>query len=252
MFELVAFAESIDPAGALVNVAAVADDTVFVSGDDLRVPTALPFLIGEAALISATVPVEAQFQSPSLRQIANINVEPVDLGLVFADPAALALHADNPIPLAGDEALNFLVNTTPGAGAELHYGFAWLGDGPQQQVNGDIFSVRSTMGVAAVANAWVNGPLTFAQDLPVGNYDVVGMRCRAAGAVAARINFKGGAWRPGAPAVVAIDDNVGAPFRYGKMGVWGSFHTNTPPSVEIIAATGNVTPVVILDLIARG
>ena len=251
MFTTVGFAESIDPAGALVNLAGIGDDTVFVSGDDVRVPTALPWLIGEAALISATLPIEAQFQSPTLRLIANVNVEPVDTGLVFSDPAGFALHPDNPIPLKGDEALSFLVNTNP-AGAEVHYGFAWLGDGPQQPVSGNIVSIRATMSITAVADAWVNGALTFGQDLPVGNYDVVGMRARCAGGVLARLNFKGGAWRPGCPAVVAIDDTVGAPFRYGRLGVWGTFHTNTPPSVEIVAAAGAVTPTIILDVIPRG
>lgn len=250
-FHTGAFAESIDPAGALVPIAAVQDDSIFTSGDDMRVPTQLPFLVGAAGLISATLPIQAQLASPSLRQVANIDIEPVDLGLVFSDPADSAMHPDNPVPLMGDEALNFLVNSNP-AGAELHYGVAWLSDGPLQPVQGNIFSVRATMSVTGVANAWVNGNLTFGTDLPVGNYDVVGMRFRAAGAVCARLNFVGGAWRPGVPGVVAIDDTVGMPFRYGKMGVWGTFHTNTPPTVDVLAAAAAITPVVTLDLIARG
>lgn len=250
MQHLVAFAESIDPAGALVNIAAINDDAVFTSGDDVRVPVDLPFLAGEAALISATTPIQAQFQSPSLRQVANIDVEPAALGLVFGDPAEIAIHSQSPLPLRGDEALNFLVNTDPAA-AEIHYGLAWFSDGPAQPVSGDIFSVRATASVTAVATSWVNGTLTFGQDLPVGNYDVVGLRVRAAGLVAARLNFIGGAWRPGVPGAVAIDDVIGMEFRYGRQGILGRFHTNTPPSIEILAAAGAVTPVVILDLIAR-
>ncbi len=250
-FHTAAFAELIDPAAALVNITAVNDDSIFTAGDDIRVPVALPFLAGSAALISATVPVQAQLQSPSLRQVANIDIEPVGLGLTFGDPSEVAMHPMNPIPLRGDESLNFLVNSTPG-GNQLHYGIVWFSGGPLQSVNGDIFSVRATMGVTAVATSWVNGPLTFGQDLPVGNYDVVGMRVRSAGLVAARLNFIGAAWRPGVAGAVAIDDNMGMNFRYGKMGVWGTFHTNTPPSVEIIAAAGAVTPVIVLDLIARG
>ncbi len=251
-FHTAAFAEDIDPGGALVPLAAVNDDSIFTSGDDIRVPVPLPFLIGAAALISATVPVQAQLQSPSLRQVANIDIEPVGLGLVFGDPSEVAMHPSNPIPLRGDESLNFLVNTTPGGGAELHYGIVWFGDGAQQAVSGDIFSVRASMNITAVANTWVNGPIDFGQDLPVGTYDVVGLRVRAVGLVAARLNFIGAAWRPGVAGAVAIDDNMGMHFRYGKMGVWGSFHTNTPPSIEVIAGAGVIAPVVILDLIARG
>lgn len=251
MQHIAAYAESIDPGGALVNIAGVIDDSLLVTGDDVRVPVQLPFMLGAAALISATAPIQAQFQSPSLRQVANIDIEPAALGLVFADPAEIAMHPDNPLPLRGDEALNFLANTNP-AGAEVHYGLVWLGDGPVQPVHGDIFSVRTTASLTAVATSWVTSELTFAQDLPVGNYQVVGMRCRAAGGVAARLNFRGDAFRPGVPAVAAINDVIGSQFRYGKMGVMGTFHTNTPPQLEVLAAAGAVTPVIILDLIFIG
>lgn len=247
---LAAFAESIDPAGALVNIAGVTDDSILVSGDDIRVPTELPFLLGEAALISATSPVQAQLQSPSLRQIANIDIDPAALGLVFGDPAELSWHGQSPVPLRGDEALNFLANTNP-ASAEIHYGLVWFGDGPVQPVNGDIYSIRATASITAVATSWVSGELTFGQDLPVGNYDVVGLRVREAGMVAARLNFKGGAFRPGVPGAVAMDDKISEMFRHGRAGVFGTFHTNTPPAIEIIAAAGAINPVVILDVIPR-
>lgn len=251
MQHLAAFAESIDPAGALVNLAAVNDDSLFTSGDDVRVPNELPFLLGEAALLDGTAEDQAQIQSPSLRQVANIDLEPIGEGLVWGDPAEYQYHPHAPLPLRGDEAINFLVNSNPAAAA-LHYGLVWFGDGPQQAVNGNVYSVRATATLTAVATAWVNATLTFAQDLPVGMYDVVGMRCRVAGGVAARLNFIGGAWRPGVPAVANMDDVVGSEFRFGRSGVFGSFHTNTPPSLEVIAAAGAVTPVVILDLIPRG
>ncbi len=251
MHHLAAYAESIDPGAALVPITAVNDDSVFTAGDDIRVPVQLPFLIGEAALISATTPDQAQVQSPSLRQVANIDVEPCSTGLVFDDPAEVAMHPKSPVPLRGDESMEFYVNSDP-AGAEMHYGLIWFGDGAQQEVHGDIFSVRATAAVTGVADAWVNGGLVFAQDLPVGNYDVVGMRVRAAGLVAARLNFIGGAWRPGCPGAVAIDDKIDRQFRYGGMGIWGTFHTNTPPSIEVLAAAAGISVVVILDLIARG
>jgi len=171
-FHLAAYAESIDPAAALVNIAAVNDDSIFTSGDDIRVPVEMPFLAGEAALISATLPVQAQIQSPSLRQIANIDVEPVGTGVIFGDPAEISIHPMNPIPLRGDEAINFLVNSDPAA-AELHYGLLWFAPAPLTPVNGSIFSVRATATITATANGWTNGQITFGQDLPVGNYDVV-------------------------------------------------------------------------------
>jgi len=42
-FHTAAYAESIDPAGVLVNIGAVNDDSIFTSGDDIRVPVPLPW-----------------------------------------------------------------------------------------------------------------------------------------------------------------------------------------------------------------
>jgi len=251
MFQLAAFAESVDPSGSLVNIAAVADDTVFVSGDDMRVPRALPYLLGEGALISITSPVRAQVQSPSLRQVANIDVCPVGFGVTFATDDKVSLHNESPIPMRADEAVNFLVNSAPGAGAELHYGLVWFGDGPQQKVNGNIYPVRTVTTPTLNTTQWVNSPLTFEQDLPVGNYDIVGMCAFGTGLIAVRLNFVGGAWRPGVPASVAINEHISPHFRAGRMGVMGTFHTNTPPTVDCLGV-GNTQLTVILDLLYKG
>lgn len=249
--QLGAFAESVDPDTVLTRIAAVQDDTVFTSGDDMRVPAPLPFLVGEAALINLAAGGAAQIQSPSLRQISNVDLIPIGLGLTFISPEEISVHPQNPIPMRGDEAVNFLVNGTATAAA-INYGLVWFSDGPIQPVSGAIYPVRATAVSAGTPTAWENIGLTFAQDLPVGNYDVVGMQVSGAGLVAARLNFVGGAWRPGVPGGVTIADNVGHQFRHGKMGVFGSFHTNTPPTLDVISATAAVTNVVILDLMFRG
>lgn len=249
--QLGAFAESVDPDTVLTNLAAVQDDTVFTSGDDMRVPSALPFLVAEAALINLAAGGAAQVQSPSLRQVANIDVIPVGLGLTFITPEEIAVHGQSPIPMRADEAVNFLVNGTATTAA-INYGLVWFSDGPIVPVNGNIYPVRALAVSAGTPTAWENIGLTFAQDLPVGTYDVVGLQVSGAGLVAARLNFVGGAWRPGVPGGVTIADNVGHQFRHGKMGVFGSFHTNTPPTLDVISATAAITNVVILDLIFRG
>ena len=248
---LAGFYEDIDPGGALVNIAGIADQALTVTGDDVRVPSELPFLVGAAGLIGDASGARCQVSSPSLRRLANIDVAPFPLADVYGDPPEADIHPRNAIQLRGDEALNFLVNSNPAA-AELHHGFVWLADGPVPEVSGEVFTVRATAAVTAVVGTWVNGGLTFDQDLPVGNYQVVGMRCEMAGAVAARLVFVGGAWRPGCLAVVSEDDNDLPVFRQGRMGVWGQFHTNTPPTVDFCAASAAVTPAVYLDIIPVG
>lgn len=251
MHHLSAFYENIDAAGVLTELAAVQDQVVFTTGDDARVPVDLPFLVGEAGAIEATLAERVQVTSPSLRRVANVDVAPFDTGLVIDSGHKVAMHPMNPIAMRGDEAVNMLHKNNPGAATD-QYGLVWFADGPQSPVLGDIFTVRTEMSVTGVLGSWVNGNITFAQDLPVGNYDVVGMRVIEATTVAARLSFVGGAFRPGVQGLgnEGLDDNEH--HRYGKMGIWGTFHTNTPPTVDILSAAGAVTPVVYLDLIARG
>lgn len=246
-----AFAELLTATAALQRIAAVQDDTVFTQGDDMRVPAQLPFLVAEAALLEELTVARAQIQSPSLRQVANIDILPLGLGLVFVTPEEISIHSQSPTPMRGDEAVNFLVAGT-GGGGQIHYGLVWYSDGPVQPVSGSIYSVRFTAVSAGTPLAWENIPIVFEQDLPVGNYDIVGMQIFGVGLVATRLNFVGGAWRPGVPGGVTMVDNIGHHFRHGKMGVMGNFHTNTQPTLDVISATAAITNVGVLDLIFKG
>lgn len=247
---LIAFEESIDPAGALANIAGVPDVTVSVSGDDIDVPRELPNIVGQAALTAAANLLSAQIQSPSLRSVVNIDVEPIVNAVVFGDPPATLYHPLSPIPLVGLESLNFLINSDP-AVPEAHYGLVWLSDGPQQPVAGNIFTVRATGAAALSIGLFVNTALTFTQTLPVGVYQIVGFRARGTNLVAARLVFIGGIWRPGVPAVNAIGDRDLMIFRYGRGGVLGQFDQQTPPTVDCLGIT-DTAQTFLLDLIKVG
>lgn len=251
MNHLGAFYQSVDPAGALTTINAVQDQAVFTSGVDLRAPVDLPYIIGEVGLYAGAVLARSQVQSPSLRAFANLDVEPVVNAVTFGNPPEAMMHPASPVPVSGDEAVNFALQTTPAGGAEAHYGLVWFGDGPQQPVTGEIFTVRATATIAQAVATWTNGNLTFAQTLPVGTYSVVGMRVRSTDAVAARLVFVGGQWRPGVPCVNAIADLDPSMFRYGRMGSLGQFHTNTPPTLDVLGGAA-AAQVILLDLIRVG
>lgn len=247
MFHLAAFYQSIDPAGALTAINAVREEMYFTSTVDFRVPKALPNIIGECALLNDASGTRAQVQSPTLRNLANLDVEPLVLAAVFGSPAEGIYHPNTPIPLTPDEAINFAVLSDPAAAA-AHYGGVFLADGPQSEVAGNIFTVRATASITQVVGAWTNGNLTFAQVLPVGNYAVVGMRVRSTDAVFARLVFPEQMARPGVAVVNAIADHDTYWQRYGRMGLWGTFPSTNPPTLDVIggAATAQV---VLLDLV---
>lgn len=251
MFHTVAYFEDEDTTGGVqFNLDAVPDDSIFTSGEDIRVPNGLNQLIAELAVSDATTPAEARIESPSLRQTVNQDIEAI------ADSTdnlvqAVQLHPQQPRQLRVDEAINF-VQESANAGAIEHWGAAWLADGPIQPVQGQVFTVRATAAIQQVDGAWVSGALAFSQTLGAERYQVVGVRARAATGVVARLIFVGSGMRPGVPMVHAIDDVCpGEPFRYGRMGVWGEFNLNQPPTLEVLGGTA-AAQVVLLDLIRVG
>lgn len=250
MHHLSAWYESIDPAAALVPIAAVNDQAVFAQGDDIRAPATLASIIGQAVLGADASLARGQIQSPSLRSFANVDIEPIVAAAVFGSPPEALFHPMSPIPITGDEPVNIYVESDPVAAA-VHYGLVWFADGPQQPVPGNIYSVRATAAITLAAGTWVNGALAFASTLPIGRYQIVGMRARGSNLVAARLVFVGGLWRPGVPAVNALADEDVKLLRYGRSGVFGEFHTNTPPTVDCLGVTDSAQHF-IFDLVRVG
>jgi hypothetical protein len=125
----------------------------------------------------------------------------------------------------------------------------WLCDAALAQVTGEIFTVKASTSVTLSANQWTNAAITFAQTLPRGRYQVVGMRAKSTGLVAARLVFPGYAWRPGCLGSAAYNNVERPEFRQGRMGVWGEFDHNVPPTVDFLSISADSNPEVWLDLI---
>ena len=244
---LAAYYQSVNSAGALVGLNAVPDVAVFTSGADIRVPPDIANLLGEAVLSAQTGPAFGQIQSPSLRQLANQDIEPIAAALKFGATDEIQWHGDNPRALEGNEAITAAVQATGGAAAG-NYVLVWLGDGPVKPSPGKIFSMRATGAAALSAGVWVNTALTFEDTLPAGSYQIVGVRAEGANLVAARLVFVGGAYRPGVPGEPSSATNYFRTFRNGKYGVYGEFDINQPPSVDCLGAT-DTSQAFVLDLI---
>jgi len=161
------------------------------------------------------------------------------------------IHGENAFELVPSENLNFYLNTNPAA-AEDSYGLVWLCDGKPQPVTGDIKTVRCSASITQVTGSWVNGPLTFTQTLPYGDYNVVGMRVQGTSTVAARIVYPGGIWRPGTIGVEALNLIGQTQVQGGASGDLGTFNTNVPPSLDVLGTSGATTLNVWLDLVKVG
>lgn len=256
MFTTVAFGQSVDPAGAFDPILAVLDQHVRVNGDDIFIPE-LNQLVAVAAGVETTVESFARLTAPSLRGMARFQIEPFNTaGAAAVEPASPHRVADlrrSPLALVVQEALNAEINSNPAA-AQIQWVVCWLADNPIEPVAGKIFSTIATgatalVAIAAAATGWTNVPLTFDEDLPRGRYQVVGMRARSAGMVAARIVFVGGRWRPGVLGVDAQDDLEHPMFRGGQLGVFGEFEDIDTPSVDCIAISADAAEDFVFDLI---
>jgi len=250
MFHTVAFYESLDGGGSLTEIASVQDRFITTNGDDVTIPRDLTNLAGAACLSAQTTLTSARIDSPSLRTLANFDIAPLVNAVVFGNPPEIADIFDNPQPLSANEDINFLINGD-NTGAAANYGLAWLTDRNTAKQAGNIFTVRCTAAASLAAGSWASSNLTFTQTLPAGNYQVVGMRAESANLVAARLNFVGGRWAPGVPAVNAAGDIDLDRFRNGNVGVFGEFDETNPPTIECLGVT-DTAQTIFLDLIKVG
>jgi hypothetical protein len=245
-FGTIAWSQSVDTAGVLTPITALADQSVRVSGNDIIVPTGLQNLVAAYGLgVNIT---RAQLVSPSLRRYLNPEISPVDINTLPTPPIGFMDLTDNPILLDAEEALdaNYAEN---GAGAQRGTIAAWLADGPIEPVSGDIRTVRVTGTTTLVANAWTNAALTFDQSLPAGTYQCVGARFFSTNGQLFRLVFVGGQWRPGGIMMQTAQQDDPDMLRFGRFGVWGEFKHNTPPTVDFLANGADTAETGVLDLI---
>lgn len=235
-FTLAAWNQNVDPAGVLLPITAVPDPHLTTQGADIRVPETLTNIIGEHAMANDASLVRAQLQSPSLRAFVNIDKEPIVAAAIMPNSPLKIMHANGPIPVKETEGINMAIQSDPAAAVQ-HWGLIWFADGKRVPVDGQIYTIRFTGAAALAAGAWVNTNVTFLQNLPVGSYQVVGMRVRGANLVAARLVFQGGYWRPGCPGVSTLAQVDIPEFRFGGLGVWGVFDNTTPPTMDCLGIT---------------
>lgn len=251
MHTLVAYSESQDLAGVEGNVAAVADQEVRTTGDEVIVPDTYNNVIGALACIGSTGS-RAKLVSPSLRRVNPYEIFMAELALYSSGRENFGMHPENPIPLAVNESLEALITADPAA-AEQQTVVVFLAPGAVNAVSGQIRPVRFSVTVALTAGTWAFAGISFIDDLPVGNYQVVGGALVAATAVAFRFVPVGGAHRPGAPVYQAKNNPMDNIFRNGKLGSWFSFNTTQPPSIEIIssAAAASTTYYGVMDVLPQ-
>lgn len=252
-FHLAAYLQSVDPAGAFVQLAAINDTQLTVNTPVIRVPT-LTEVLALAGGVDITVAATLRLVSPSLRVKSLFAIEPLNTATAAAvvptTPHKVYDLRRTPISLVYNEALTMELLSNPAA-VQVQWGLVWFGAGPIVPIAdaSKIFTVRGTATTTLTANVWTNGVITLDQDLPRGRYSMVGMRARSAGLVAARCAFVGGKWRPGCIGSIAQADLEHTMFRHGGLGSWGEFEDIETPTIDFLSTSADTAETVYLDLI---
>lgn len=250
---MVAFAQAggFAAAGSLEAVLPVPDPTVTINGNLSYVPDKYNKVVYAGAADGAGFTTRLQLQSPSLRELWYPEVTPLSPNVAFPATGLYMDWSDSPLPLVTSEGLQAFILASA-AGANPIVGVIY-GDDKKAPTTGKIWSMRATATPTLVFGQWVNAALTFDQPLPVGDYDVVGMRVDGTGIVLARLVFIGPSaiTRPGVFCQTAFTDQGDKQFRSGYNGVMGTFNNITPPSIDFLGTAGATTANVTLDLVQR-
>lgn len=258
-FTLVGFRETSSNTG-LQKMAALVDDHVTTSGDDLTVPELNKIILAHALSPNCAA---ARIDSPSLRRDWNPDLSefindthfPTQQAVDEGGAATFNIYPGvninnylkNPLPLDIAEKLNFLLNN--GGNSEVNCGLLWLSDGILPPVSGAMRSLKFTSGTTVTADVWSTCILTPTQTLPAGRYAVVGMKFVGATAVAGRLILVGNSWRPGVMGAITESDVQLPLFRSGEMGNWGEFEHDQLPKLEALCDAADTAQIVHLDLI---
>jgi hypothetical protein len=250
MFHTVAYHGTVTP-GTQIELTPVPDSTLTINGNDIQVPSTYNKLVRAGASPGDTGSKYFEFESPSLRGLYFPQLPKFAAGPGFPNERDFEDFEGSPLQLVTNEGLSVYSDIGPTGGGDA-YVVTFLSDSPLAKASGNFRTIRATASIQAAVDAWVSGAITFDQTLPVGQYDIVGMRVEGTGLVAARLIFIGlpSGIRPGVLCQDAAGQKGQYQFRHGYAGVFGSFPETNPPSLEVLGGTASAQ-VLYLDLIKR-
>jgi len=241
-FNMVGFTEATPGTGIVPLAPGGKEQLYMVSGDDLMITKEAPFILGIIAAAVATG-ARAILRQPKMIDYDIIKV--AELGM-SSPTCAYTPKMARPLPLRVDKLNALIVN----AGDEAALIGLLLGSGKITQAMKDavnpthvIFGVGDT---TITAYEWSPCPITWAESIDAGVYEVVGMRCGTYLAAAwqmglARLSIPGKqSWKPGVPTTRMLADHKEYQnARYEMYADWPQmgikFDTQHMPNIELLS-----------------
>jgi hypothetical protein len=188
--------------------------------------------------------------TPTLRQIVNPYIRPLDNAAHPVGLPGFARYNLNPLTLKGLEEISVFMQNTSTAVCNALLGLSLTPMMPAPQ--GNIFTIRGTGTTTLTALGWSIVSATWSDTLPSGNYVCVGLSAFSATCIGARLTFEGQWERPGCLGTDLVTSQEWPYFHNGNLGVWGNFHSYRMPSLEFLSVSADTAQTVFMDLIRVG
>lgn len=236
--------------GAATDITPVQDDQIAISNAHF-LPQAQMNMI--YAYYGGAVALRARFITPNWRQVSTPWIRPINLAIVPLDEPNVADYSTNPLVIKGLEELQLEGYQGVGGGAAVTVGVAGLATGPiSPSPQADIIPMRGTGTTTAVAGSWTSCPITWQDTLPNARFAVMGLEAIGVTCIAARLIFEEGWMRPGCIGQGLTSGNTHPMFRYGRLGVWGTFNAYRLPIVQFLCNAADTAQEVFLHLARIG
>ncbi len=245
MFSGFAWGDSITSTD-LTELDAIPDPEFFTTGKDVSVPDSTNRLLAIMGVGSDLKSI--RLTSPTLRAVAPITPGQFHHADTIDGYYPVYSLMNNQFQMQTDEQVRALA-ANDAATADSAFVGALVSDGNVAPLNGaTIITVSGTAAVTASSENWVTGQITLDTILPRGVWAVVGAKAVQANGVFARLVFSGQGVRPMFPIVPNPEVPTDQMFRGGKMGLWGTFDSRSPPKLQVLSSGAASAQQVYLDV----
>lgn len=257
----VAYFENQDGAGAITELAALDDplsEEFVVSGDNITMNAAYPFIVGVYAGLDHTVEPRARlvhepWRAKELLGRDFFEIPELNSGAEPGSPPKYNDYRHTPIRVVTDRALQFESVNNPIAVAD-QFALVQMSDGPVAPVDprGGFWIRAVTAASAMTVNTWNRRVLTLDDDVYPGTYDLLGFRGISTSLIALAPMPAG---QTNHLAFLGRDLRADLPHPAFEPGAWGTIatfrHDRVPPFKFLVDAADNEIQVVDLFLKPR-
>lgn len=188
---------------------------------------------------------------PSLRDPFLPYINPFSLTVLPANTPPLYKAYEMGVQLSVNEYMQVQGSRGVVAASDA-YALAWIGKQRRPIPSGPRRTIQFTSSITIAEGTWSLGAMTFSDTLPDGRYAIVGMDVYGTNALAARLAFTGGGWRPGIICQGAQGEWTAPAIARDELGMFGSFLNTIQPNLEVFGVGAGTSQIGYLDLVQIG